>query len=159
MSDEVVRDQGMSRGLKIVLWVAGILVALALLAAFLMFGPPKLAEAFAEPEFCGTSCHEMEYVYTSFLEEEHAELETCNDCHLPNDGFIEHYAWEGVVGVRDLVKHGVGAVPENIEVKERSEEWLIENCHRCHDDEIDDDHGEGREFCWDCHDDVFHAVD
>lgn len=164
MAEVVVDDdRRTSRGTRILLWVLGIFVVLGLLLAFLMFGPPRLAEVFAEPEFCGETCHEMGYVYTSFLDEEHSELETCNECHLPNDpgagGFVEHYAWEGVVGVRDLVKHGVGAIPEDIEIKERSESWTLENCLRCHEDDIDEEHGEGEEFCWDCHDDVFHDVD
>lgn len=165
MADVVVHDErgGMRRGVKVLLWVLGVLVVLAAVGIFLMFGPPHFAERFAEPSFCGTTCHEMDYVYTSFLEEEHAELETCNDCHLPNDpgaaGFVEHYGWEAVVGVRDLVKHSVGAIPEDIEARDRSLDWALENCRRCHDDDIDDDHGEDEEFCWDCHDDVFHEAD
>jgi uncharacterized protein YndB with AHSA1/START domain len=53
----------------------------------------------------------------------------------------------------------VGAIPQDIEIKENSESWAQDNCWRCHEDEIDDDHGEDEEFCWDCHDDVFHDVD
>jgi len=156
--EELRQERPPRRWLRILLWVLGVLAVLGLVLAFLMFGPPQLAETFAEPSFCGR-CHEMEYVYNTFIEEDHNELETCNDCHLPNDGFVEHYFWEGVVGVRDLVTHGLGAIPENIEVTERSQRWMVENCHRCHDDEIDEDHGEEEEFCWDCHDDVFHATD
>jgi cytochrome c nitrite reductase small subunit len=148
----------MSPVVKTVLWVLGVIGALVLVAAFVLFGPPHLAETFAEPEFCG-SCHEMQPWVESFDESDHSELESCNDCHLPHDSTVSYYFWEGVVGVRDLVKHTVGAVPETIEARERSKDWILENCHRCHDDDIEDDHGEERDLCWSCHDDVFHDVD
>jgi cytochrome c nitrite reductase small subunit len=145
---------------RILLWIAGALVLIVLIAAFVLFGPPRVADTFAEPEFCG-SCHEMEPWLEGFRESDHSDLDSCNDCHLPHDSVVSYYFWEGVVGTRDLVKHAVGAIPETIEPRERTRVWVRDNCLRCHDDEIEEGHTEGREFCSapGCHDDVFHDVE
>lgn len=149
----------MSRGKRISLWILGGVVLLGLIAFWVMFLPPfRVAETFAEPTFCG-SCHEMEPWLASFEESDHQDLESCNDCHLPHGSVVEYYFWEGVVGVRDLVTHSVGAIPDPIEARDRSRDWAKENCLRCHADEIEEGHGEEERYCWTCHDDVFHKVD
>jgi cytochrome c nitrite reductase small subunit len=147
-----------SRRRQIVLWVLGVVLLLVLVVFFVMFGPPRVADTFARPEFCA-NCHEMEPWLEEFRAADHAELESCNDCHLPHGSVVEYYFWEGVVGVRDIVLHTVGAIPETIEARERTRGWVQENCDRCHQDDVPEDHGESREYCWDCHDEVFHNVE
>lgn len=155
--DDGGQKRSLNRGTRVLLWILGILVLIAGAVFFVMFGPPHVAEQFAEPKFCG-SCHEMDPWLVSFRQEEHGGLESCNDCHLPHGSTLEYYFWEGVVGVRDLAKHSVGAIPQPIEAGDRTRSWIQENCRRCHDDEIEDDHGETRAYCWECHDEVFHRV-
>lgn len=135
----------------------GVLALIAAVGLIVMFGPPRVADRIARPSFCA-SCHEMAPWNDGFRAAEHSQLSSCNDCHLPNDSAFRHYAWEAVLGVRDITTHITGRIPARIRARERSRTWIAANCIRCHDDEIDADHGDDKEYCWDCHDDVFHDV-
>lgn len=148
----------MSTARKVVLYVLGLFAIAAALGAFIMFGPPGLAETIARPEFC-RSCHIMEPQYRSYVMSPHGDAtESCNDCHLPNDSFVRHWVADAFVGTRDLIEWNLAIFPEYIRVKPRSERWLTENCHRCHGDLVahvaipDDTH------CWDCHRNVQHQT-
>jgi cytochrome c nitrite reductase small subunit len=132
------------------------LVALVAIVTFVMFGPPNYIETFAQPEFCA-SCHVMNPQYAAFQSSSHGRrLESCNDCHLPNDSFVRHYFWEGVVGVRDLVEFNLNLIPEHITARERSKDWVEENCRRCHDEVIARIHPDEQGRCWDCHRELYH---
>lgn len=146
-----------SRGGRIALWTLGIIAAVGLIAAWVMFLPPfKVAEQFAEPEFCA-SCHVMEAQYEAWQSSSHGHLESCNDCHLPNTGFVRHYAAEAFVGTRDLVEFNLNMIPEQITARERSRGWIKENCIRCHDDLTDPIHtNEQERWCWNCHRELYH---
>lgn len=148
------------RGLLITGIVLGVLVLLVAVWAFVMFGPPRYSEVVSQPEFCAR-CHEMDPQYTRFITGTHGELESCNDCHLPNRTFAGHWFWDSVVGARDLILHTVGAIPEQdeMEATNQSRGWIQENCSDCHVDDVDEHHGEEEEFCWDCHDDVSHEAE
>lgn len=148
----------MSTALKVVLIVLGVLVLLGAIAAFVMFGPPNYAEKLAEPEFCA-SCHVMDPMYASYVNSAHGTVtESCNDCHLPNDGFIRHWTADAFVGMRDLVKFNLNIIPEFIRVHPRSVRWIDENCRRCHDDVITEIHPPAGKQCWDCHREVQHDI-
>lgn len=147
----------MSKRVKVLLWVLGGLIVLAAIAFFVMFGPPNVSARLAMPSFCG-SCHEMEPWLSGFRATAHKDLNSCNDCHLPHGSKVEYYTWEVLVGVRDLAKHTVGAIPDTIEARDRSRGWIQVNCRRCHDDEIEADHGGEEPYCWNCHEDSFHQV-
>ena len=70
-----------SRAGRITLIVLGVLIIVGLIAAWVMFLPPfRVAEQFAEPEFCA-SCHVMEPQYEAWQASSHNHLESCNDCH------------------------------------------------------------------------------
>lgn len=148
----------MSRPLRILLVLFGVLVVAGAVGVFVMFGPPKVAERIARPEFC-RSCHVMEPQYLSYVRGSHAEVvESCNDCHLPNDSFVRHWVADAFVGIRDVVEWNLDLVPDYIEAKPRSEGWIQENCRRCHGDL--NQHvvlPEGRR-CWDCHRQVQHQI-
>lgn len=147
----------MSKGLRRVAWSVGVVVLLALIAVVVMFGPPRVADRIARPSFCA-SCHEMDPWYEGFRAAEHSTLPSCNDCHLPNESATRYYAWEAVLGARDVTAHLIGRIPDRIEARSRSRSWIVVNCRRCHDDEIEADHGEEETYCWECHDDVYHDV-
>jgi cytochrome c nitrite reductase small subunit len=147
-----------SRTAKVLIGIAIAFVALATIAAFVLFGPPAYAEKIAEPEFC-RRCHVMDPQYNSYRRGSHSHLESCNDCHLPNDSFVRHWFWDGVVGVRDLVEFNLNLIPEHIEAKPRSQEWLEENCRRCHEDVISEIHPPAGKRCWECHRELYHDFD
>lgn len=148
----------MRRPLRIALWVLGILIVLGAVAIFVMFGPPNVAESLAEPEFCA-SCHVMKPQLEAFEQSPHRNLETCNDCHLPNNSFVRHWFWDGVVGVRDLVEFNLNMIPEHIVARERSKDWIQENCYRCHENTVENVHpAVDSGWCWDCHREVYHDI-
>ena len=144
-----------SRAGRIALIVLGVLVVLGAVAFFVMFGPPHLAEQFAEPEFCA-SCHVMEPQFAAFQQSRHRWLESCHDCHLPHGNVVSYYFWEGVVGARDLLYWNIGRIPEHITARERSRVWIDDNCRRCHSDVITGTHPEPDRMCWECHREAYH---
>lgn len=146
-----------SRAGRTTLIILGVLAVLGLIAIWVMFLPPfHVAERFAEPEFCA-SCHVMEPQYAAWEAGSHNHLDSCNDCHLPNTGFVRHYAAEAFVGVRDLVEFNLNMIPEQITARERSRGWIEENCIRCHGDLTEPIHSqEESRRCWECHRELFH---
>lgn len=138
--------------------VPGVLVALGLIAAWVMFLPPfDVAEVVAEPEFCG-SCHNMEPELRAFEAGPHQAVGSCNDCHLPNDTFVRHYAWDAYVGTRDLVSFYVlGRAPYDSQATERSKDWIQENCIRCHGDVVE--RMDVTQDCWTCHRRMYHRFE
>lgn len=132
------------------LWIVGSIAALGAIAAWVLFLPPfHVMETFARPEFCAT-CHNMEPEFRAFESGTHSGLESCNDCHLPNDNFVNHYAWDAYVGTRDLVSfYLLGRAPYDTRATERSKDWIRDNCIRCHADVVDRMFVE--QDCWECH--------
>lgn len=143
---------------KVLLVLFGVLMLLAAVAVFVMFGPPDVAERLARPEFC-RSCHVMEPQYATYVRGTHSEAaESCNDCHLPNNSFVRHWLADAFVGTRDLVEWNLNLVPEYITATPRSRRWIAENCRRCHADLTQHvELAEGR-WCWDCHRQVQHQI-
>lgn len=146
----------MSRAAKTAIWVVAVLLALGAVGAFVMWGPPAVGEQFAKPEFCAR-CHVMKPQYESWQASNHSQLESCNDCHLPNNNFVRHWFWDGVVGVRDVVEFNFNLIPEHIDIKPRSADWVQENCYRCHAEVVQQVHPNVTGRCWECHRSVYHG--
>lgn len=145
-----------SRVARVALIVAAVFVVTGAIGAFVMFGPPHVAATFAEPTFCA-SCHIMENQYEAFEASVHSRLDSCNDCHLPNTGFVRHYAAEAFVGARDLLYWNLNRIPEHIEARERSRHWIQENCVRCHRLLLGALHPAVEDrWCWECHRQIYH---
>lgn len=147
----------MSRTTRRVLIGLAIVAAIGLIALWVMFLPPfHVAEKFAEPEFCD-SCHVMDPQYAGWKASSHNHLDSCNDCHLPNTGFVRHYAAEAFVGTRDLVEFNFNMIPEHIEARERTRNWVQENCIACHGELVDPVHASVSDRrCWECHQELYH---
>ncbi len=139
-----------------VVWALGVLVALGAVGVFVMFGPPGLGHYLGEPEFCG-SCHVMEAQFEAWQVSAHRDI-SCIECHLPpQDQFVRHWFWKGVVGTRDLVEFNANLIPDPIEADDRTRAWLDENCRRCHSKALSEVAVEGLE-CWDCHRELHHRM-
>lgn len=137
-------------------WITlGVLVALGVIAGWVMFLPPfHVAEITAQPKFCG-SCHNMQPELRAFEAGPHGGLDSCNDCHLPNDSFVRHYVWDAYVGTRDLVSFYVlGRAPYDSQATPRSRTWIHDNCVRCHAEAVSAMPTD-RE-CWSCHRVMYH---
>jgi cytochrome c nitrite reductase small subunit len=144
------------RALRVLAWIALALVVLGAVAAFVMFAPPfHLAERFARPEFCA-SCHNMQPELQAMRSSVHADLGSCNDCHLPNDDAVSHFFWDGVFGTRDLIEfYGLGRAPYDARATGLSRRIIENNCRRCHSDVVRHVDVSGRQ-CWDCHRVMYH---
>lgn len=146
-----------SRWLRVLLIASGILVALLAVYLFVMFGPPGVAERISKPTFCAT-CHNMRPELAAFRRGAHAKLASCNDCHLPNTNAVSHWFWDGVFGVKDLVRYNLGTFaqqPANIEATDITRRMIQENCRRCHARLVSHVDVAGRE-CWSCHREMYH---
>lgn len=131
-----------------------IVAAIAIVAgAFVSFGPPQLLAKSETPEFCG-SCHVMSIEYETWLRSVHRSVK-CIDCHLPNDGLVEHYVWKGIDGMKDVVYFYGGLVSEEIHASARAKRVVKANCIRCHGELVSRINVRDRN-CWDCHRRVTH---
>ena len=80
-----------------------------------------------DPAAC-INCHIMSPYYATWAHSAHARNTTCNDCHVPNNNIVSHYAF-----------------------KQLNQEFV--NTGRI--DYMEAQRGEGK-ACWDCHRDVAH---
>lgn len=146
------------RGWIVLASILGALVVLGGVAAFVMFGPPHVAERLARPSFCA-SCHIMKPQYEAFQGSVHSGLGSCNDCHLPNTGFVRHWTADAYVGTRDLLEFNLDfGIPPYLKAKPMSKRWIEENCRRCHRTAVSHMQTQGK-YCWECHREMYHHLD
>lgn len=129
--------------------VSGLLVlVLAVVGAYVNFGPPGLYAKSSTPEFC-SQCHVMESEYENWFHAGGHRRMKCIDCHLPNDNMARHLTWKGYEGMWDAFVFYSGRVPDRIELSASGAVLLQENCRRCHGEtvaRINEDRN-----CWQCH--------
>ena len=85
-------------------------------------------------EFCG-SCHSMKPMTVSYLDDSHAKVAVCADCHLPQDSFLNHYFHKAQHGVRDLIQeHLIGTEQIDwVQKLAKSDQFVYKSgCLRCH---------------------------
>ncbi|MBE0536938.1 MAG: NapC/NirT family cytochrome c [Phycisphaerae bacterium] len=118
------------------LFVLGIVFAIG---AFLgiNFGMAQVSS----PEYCGSSCHEMQTAYQTWELSPHGTNHLgvrveCADCHLPSKDNYFHYTFaKAWTGAKDLAVHYFG--PEyDVEAtrKKVQAKFTNEPCLRCHQD-------------------------
>jgi cytochrome c nitrite reductase small subunit len=119
------------------------------------------------PATC-VNCHVMGPQYATWFHSSHREQATCNDCHVPQDNFIRHYAFKAQDGLRHATIFTLDTTPDPIVMHEAGQRVVQANCQRCH--EHTNQHvtagettwemaqkGQGN-LCWDCHRDVPHGT-
>jgi len=134
---------------------AGIGVAFAaLIALFVMLGPPKLLAKSESPDFCA-SCHVMEAQHTAFMHSGAHRRLKCVDCHLPNDNTANHYIWKAIDGMKDVLVFNSGKVPDKITLSEHGAKMVKANCIRCHETLVSQ--MDTSRDCWTCHRRITHT--
>ena len=120
-----------------------------------------------DPKTC-INCHVMNTEYVSWTKSSHRENATCNDCHVPQNNFINKYYFKAKDGLRHATMFTLRQEPQVIVIKEEGSKVVQKNCIRCHNDLITDnkiiaktkefDHfrTDGRK-CWECHREVPHG--
>ena len=111
-----------------------------------------------DPRSCA-NCHVMDDHFTSWLKSSHADVATCNDCHLPH-----HPVGKWVVKADNGFFHSLAFTlenfPEPIRIKPRNQRVTQGTCVYCHGEVVAQmlaSHGAEPVLCVRCHGDVGHA--
>ncbi len=143
---------------------AGVLFGLS---AYILYISNATSYMSDDPTTC-INCHVMNTQYAGWAKSSHREKATCNDCHVPQDSFINKYYFKAKDGLRHATMFTLRKEPQVIVIKEEGSEVVQQNCIRCHNDLITDnkmlsktkefDHfrTDGRK-CWECHREVPHG--
>jgi cytochrome c nitrite reductase small subunit len=142
----------------------GIFSGLFVFLLYISNAPSYLSD---DPKTC-VNCHIMAPQYATWQHSSHRENTHCNDCHVPNDNFVNHYYFKAKDGLRHATIFTLRAEPQVIEIKEAGIHAVQQNCLRCHDDLVHDakvysytshyhDYRTDR-LCWECHREVPHGV-
>ncbi|MFZ5829729.1 MAG: cytochrome c nitrite reductase small subunit [Planctomycetota bacterium] len=114
-----------------------------------------------DPETC-VNCHVMNTQYATWQHSSHGTVATCNDCHVPHDSLLAHYAFKAKDGLWHATVFTMRWEPEVIRLSEGAVPVVEENCRRCHAAVIAEtslvEHQPGDLRCWDCHRDVPHGT-
>lgn len=144
--------------LAIAAFIVGIMLGLAVFTFTYAKGASYLS---GDPQAC-INCHIMEDQYDGWIAGPHANVATCNDCHLPHDNVVAKYAVKAENGLMHGLKFTTGWHPENIVIRDMSLAITNDACLYCHGDLTDDvrhpgNYADGDEFsCVRCHSDVGH---
>jgi cytochrome c nitrite reductase small subunit len=113
-----------------------------------------------KPETC-VNCHVMNSYYASWQHGSHAQVTTCNDCHVPQDNFINKYLFKANDGLRHATYFTMRWEPQVIQIKDGGKKAVQENCIRCHSNLIHPValrsinnatvQDQTQKYCWDCH--------
>jgi len=128
-------------------------VAGTIIAAILLFGPPRLLERSSRPDFCA-GCHVMEAEYDAWAHTGAHRGIKCVDCHLPNRNLAVHYIWKSIDGLKDARMFYSGRVSDRIELTAHGRSVLQENCVRCHETTVF--MITTQRDCWGCHRNLQH---
>ncbi len=113
-----------------------------------------------DPETC-VNCHVMNTQYLTWQHSSHAHVATCNDCHVPHDSPLAHYAFKAKDGLWHATVFTMRWEPQVIRLSAGAIPVVEENCRRCHAGVIENVSlaGHDREDlrCWDCHREVPHG--
>jgi len=135
-----------------------VLFVIALIAGiFLSLLTVKTMAYTDSPGFC-KSCHVMETEYASFTDSTHATL-SCNDCHLPQNGIVEHLLFKGRAGLTHVYYNSLGSkkIPDVIHASGQTEKVVNENCITCHKSTITNVSHDAKSNCTSCHRKVPHG--
>jgi len=130
----------------------GVIAGIGLLVLHASKAPSYLSD---EPRVC-INCHIMVPQYAAWAHSSHERVATCNDCHVPHDSFVRHWAFKGTDGMRHSAIFTARGERQAIVMLEAGRETVQGNCVRCHGRPVQElaRHGGGAALerpCWDCH--------
>jgi len=121
-----------------------------------------------EPSAC-MNCHIMAPYYATWFHGSHANLTTCNDCHVPQNNTVKKWAFKGTDGMKHVTVFVTFNEPQVIRAHDSSAKVIMDNCIRCHE-QLNTEFvstgrinymmaksGEGK-ACWDCHRETGHGI-
>lgn len=120
-----------------------------------------------DPKTC-INCHVMYPQYYSWMHSSHANVASCNDCHVPQDNVFSTYYFKAMDGLRHASVFTLRLEPQVIQIKQAGINVVQENCKRCHSELVsmvsitevsgkNAKEGKGHR-CWDCHRETPHGT-
>jgi cytochrome c nitrite reductase small subunit len=142
-------------------WVLCALIGAVIgLGAYTLYASRSWVYLTDKPEAC-TTCHVMGSYYQSWSRSSHAVRATCNDCHVPQSGLIQKWAFKAADGLYHASVFSFGADRQVIRPREGTYEVLLANCLRCHSPLVTEFakmspdwasvKSGAEKACWDCH--------
>lgn len=115
-------------------WRLPVLVLVAIFAGLggLTLHLARATSYFSDNPATCMNCHVMTPQYATWQRSSHARVATCNDCHVPHDSFIRHYAFKAQDGLRHAFIFTFRLEPQVIRIKSAGAGVVRENCLRCH---------------------------
>jgi cytochrome c nitrite reductase small subunit len=143
-----------------VLMLAGIFAGIFSYAFFVSRATSYLSD---NPKTC-VNCHVMTPQYATWNHSSHREITNCNDCHVPHNNIISHYAFKAKDGLRHATIFTLHLEPQVIHIKDAGIKVVQTNCIRCHIPLFGQQkqlagqfkHTEDR-LCWECHRETPHG--
>jgi cytochrome c nitrite reductase small subunit len=112
------------------------------------------------PETC-MNCHVMTTQYVTWQHSSHANVATCNDCHVPHASLAAQYGFKAQDGLWHSTVFTMRWEPQVIRLSARATPVVENNCRRCHAPVLADvasaAHHAGDLRCWECHREVPHG--
>ena len=112
-----------------------------------------------DPQSCA-NCHVMQGHYDAWLKSSHANVATCNDCHLPHN-FVGKWITKGDNGFFHSLAFTTNNFHEPIRIKARNRKVTQGACLHCHSDFVNHmlpaERGGEMLLCVQCHADVGHS--
>jgi len=112
------------------------------------------------PETC-MNCHVMTTQYVTWQHSSHAQVATCNDCHVPHDSFWKHWAFKARDGLWHSTVFTMRWEPQAIHLSAGAVPVVEANCRRCHSQLVENvsqaTHLVGDLRCWNCHRETPHG--
>ncbi|MBN2174164.1 MAG: cytochrome c nitrite reductase small subunit, partial [Bacteroidales bacterium] len=96
-----------------------------------------------KPETC-INCHVMNPQFATWMHSSHREVAHCNDCHVPHNNVFNKYYFKAKDGLRHATIFTARAEPQVIFIKEEGKEAVQQNCIRCHEKLVADNHAIAR---------------
>lgn len=143
--------------------LAGIFVGLVIYMLYISNAISYLSD---DPKAC-VNCHVMNPQYATWQRGSHGKVATCNDCHVPQNNFINKYWFKANDGLRHATYFTMRWEPQVIQIKAAGKKAVQENCIRCHSNLVHpiglrainnkDVEDQTEKFCWDCHRETPHG--
>ena len=112
-----------------VIIISGVLTGLVLWVMYVGNAVSYLSD---KPETC-INCHVMNPQYASWRVSSHANVATCNDCHVPQDNVFRKYMFKASDGLRHSTMFTFRLEPQTIRIKSMGADVEIK-CWSCHEE-------------------------
>ncbi|MBN2041026.1 MAG: cytochrome c nitrite reductase small subunit [Spirochaetes bacterium] len=129
-----------------IIFTCGLLI---IIFFFLFFGPADFYRKTSTPEYC-SSCHVMEYQFSTWRKTGMHRSIKCVDCHIPHDNFVHQFFSKGMDGLKDVIYFYGRLYEDIIMISGSGKNTVQNNCIRCHENMVSAINIEGR-VCWSCH--------